>query len=92
VVVVIIAEYEGKGDTARTMDFGLITDPLKQVPFNWREVPSMKNHTPRDDRNRRTAEDDRREARQQRHNASRTASLTGGQKNPDKPEGGKKPE
>jgi hypothetical protein len=25
------------------MDFGLITDPHKQVPFNWRKVPSMRN-------------------------------------------------
>jgi hypothetical protein len=66
------------------MDFGLVTDPRKQEPFDREKVPSMRNHDPRDDRNRHSEEAARREARQQRQN--RTASVTGGKRNPDKPE------
>jgi hypothetical protein len=66
------------------MDFGQITDPRKQEPFDREKVPSMKNHTPRNDRDctSRAALD--REERQQEEN--RTASITGGQRNPEKPE------
>jgi hypothetical protein len=80
--MIIAGDGIRKGDGSRTMDFGLITDPLKGVPFNWREVRSMKNHTPRRD-GPRPEEAEAREARQQRHNKSGRASVLGGRRNRD---------